>query len=157
LGAAIGVSQWGGDGETQLLVPFTRIVGARDAKAFGFRVGRMRRAFHASSTSIASAIADGVALLEANEFSGDRKVIDVSGDGTHNGNDDLAQARQSAKTSGYVVNGLPIDEDGLGLRDYYANSVIIGVDAFVEPAAGFADYARAIREKLIRELRPLGS
>ncbi|NMD08444.1 MAG: DUF1194 domain-containing protein, partial [Phyllobacteriaceae bacterium] len=41
--------------------------------------------------------------------------------------------------------------------DYYRRSVIIGVDAFVEPAADFPDYARAIREKLIRELRPLGS
>ena len=37
------------------------------------------------------------------------------------------------------------------------NDVIIGADLFVEPAQGFKDFARAMREKLLRELRPLGS
>ena len=96
-------------------------------------------------------------LLDENSYFGDRRVIDVSGDGVDNGSLDLAAARDLALNSGVVVNGLPIDADGVGLADYYRRSVIIGVDAFVEPAADFSDYARAIREKLIRELRPLGS
>lgn len=157
LGAAIGVSQWGDDNEARLLVPFQHISSTRDAKAFGFRIGRMRRALHASSTSIASAIIEGMMMMEKNDFSGDRKVIDVSGDGKHNGMSDLEEARRAAGRQGYVVNGLPIDEDAIELSDYYFTNVIIGVDSFVEPAAGFADYARAIREKLLRELRPLAS
>ncbi len=40
---------------------------------------------------------------------------------------------------------------------YYRDRVIIGNDAFIEPARDFEDYVRAIREKLLRELRPLAS
>jgi hypothetical protein len=35
--------------------------------------------------------------------------------------------------------------------------VIIGAESFVEPANDFEDYIRAIREKLLKELRPLAS
>jgi hypothetical protein len=35
--------------------------------------------------------------------------------------------------------------------------VATGADSFVIKADGFADFARAMREKLLRELRPLGS
>jgi len=67
------------------------------------------------------------------------------------------EARDLALNSGIVVNGLPIDADGVGLAAYYREKIIIGTDCFIEPAADFSDYARAIREKLIRELRPLDS
>ena len=43
------------------------------------------------------------------------------------------------------------------LADYYEQQVITGASAFIEPARDFDDYVRAIREKLLRELRPLGS
>ena len=80
-GAAIAVVQWGGPGETQVVMPFTHIENARDAKAFGFRVSLIRRWMRASSTSIATGIADAHALIESNGFEGQRKIIDVSGDG----------------------------------------------------------------------------
>lgn len=156
-GVAVAVTQWGGDGEAKVIVPFTRLVSARDARAFGFRVSRARRAFLASTTSIATAIEHGVEILLRNGFAGERRVIDVSGDGIDNGGQDLNAARDLALSSGVVVNGLPIDADAVGLSTYYREHVIIGTDSFIEPASGFEDYARAIREKLIRELRPLGS
>lgn len=156
-GVAVAVTQWGGDGEAKVILPFTYLGSARDARAFGFRISRARRAFMASTTSIATAIGHGVEIIEANGFAGERRVIDVSGDGVDNGGQDLDRARDAALAGGIVVNGLPIDADGLGLADYYRSKVIIGNESFVEPASGFADYARAIREKLIRELRPLGS
>jgi hypothetical protein len=157
MGAAVAVTQWGSATEAKLIIPFTRLSSARDAKAFGFRISRVRRAFMASDTSIATAISHGTQLLDENGYHGDRRVIDVSGDGVDNGGTDLNAARNLAANSGIVVNGLPIDADGVDLTAYYRDKVIIGVDAFVEPAVDFADYARAIREKLIRELRPLGS
>ena len=156
-GVAVAVTQWGGPDEAKVIVPFTRISSPREAKAFGFRIGRARRAFLASSTSIATAILHGVGILEDNSFAGERRVIDVSGDGVDNGGLDLDAARDAALNAGIVVNGLPIDADNAQLADYYRGQVIIGTDCFIERAAGFDDYARAIREKLIRELRPLGS
>lgn len=156
-GVAVAVTQWGGDREAKIILPFTTLRSARDARAFGFRVSRARRAFTASSTSIATAIQHGVEMIDKNAFVGERRVIDVSGDGMDNGGLDLDQARDAALASGIVVNGLPIDADSVGLAAYYRNNVIVGTDSFIEPATDFSDYARAIREKLIRELRPLGS
>ena len=64
-GAAIAIVQWGGPGETQVVLPFTHIENARDAKAFGFRMSLVRRWMRASSTSIATGIADSAALIES--------------------------------------------------------------------------------------------
>lgn len=156
-GVAVAVTQWGGDNEAKVILPFTHLRTARDARAFGFRISRARRAFMASSTSIATAITHGVEIIDTNSFAGERRVIDISGDGMDNGGLNLDRARDQALASGIVVNGLPIDADSVNLATYYRNNVIIGTDSFIEPASDFADYARAIREKLIRELRPLDS
>lgn len=156
-GAAIAIVQWGGAGETQVVLPFTHIENARDAKAFGFRVSLVRRWMRASSTSIATGIADAHALIESNAYDGQRKVIDVSGDGPDNSGDDLEGVRKNALASSITINGLSIEAEEADLHAYYLDHVIIGADSFVEPAEGFEDFARAIREKLLRELRPLGS
>lgn len=156
-GVALSVVQWGAPGETRVVVPFTWIENSRDAKAFGFRASLIPRWIRASATSIASGINDSVALIDSSGFEGQRKVIDVSGDGQDNSTVDLSDARALAKLSGITVNGLPIASDDKGLAAYYQERVIIGADAFVEPASGFEDFARAIKEKLLRELRPLGS
>lgn len=156
-GAAIAILQWGGPGETQVVLPFTHIESARDAKAFGFRVSLVRRWMRASVTSLATGITDSAVLLEANAFEGQRKVIDVSGDGPDNSGDDLDGARKNALASGITINGLSIEAEEAGLHAYYRNHVIIGADSFAEPAQGFEDFARAMKEKLLRELRPLGS
>lgn len=157
LGAAIAVVQWGGPGETHVVLPFTQLNNARDAKAFGFRMALIHRFMWASVTSIATGIADSTALIDGNEYDGQRKVIDVAGDGEDNGAPDLEAARQAARASGIIVNGLPIMADSPELAEYYKQRVIIGPESFVEPARDFEDYARAIRIKLLKELRPLAS
>lgn len=157
LGAAVAVMQWGAPGETRVVLPFTHLETARDSKAFGFRIGLARRWMWASATSIATAIADGTAMIEGNGFDGFRKIIDVSGDGEDNGGADLEAARQAARAKGIIVNGLPIMADSPGLDRYYQTYVIIGLDSFIEPARDFDDYVRAIREKLLKELRPIAS
>jgi hypothetical protein len=140
-----------------VVLPFTHIENAREAKAFGFRASLVRRWMRASTTSIATGITDSAALLAANAFDGQRKVIDVSGDGPDNSGGDLAGARTNALASGITINGLSIEAEEAGLHAYYREHVIIGADSFAEPAQGFEDFARAMKEKLLRELRPLGS
>lgn len=156
-GVAIGVSQWGGPGESRIVVPFTHIRNARDAKAFGYRISLGSRSFYAASTSITHAIEDGLGLLDVNGFAGQRRVIDVSGDGIDNGGGNLAQAREEALAEGVTINGLAIEAEGQGLTQYYEDNVITGADSFAIKADDFEDFARAMREKLLRELRPLGS
>ncbi len=157
LGVAVGVMQWGGPGESRVVIPFTHLERARDAKAFGFLIGRSYRFVGATSTSIASAIEDGTTLLNRNEFDGQRRVIDVSGDGKHNSEVSLPAARNTAQLQGVTVNGLAIEADEKDLFKYYNDNVIVGAGSFVEKADGFDDFARAIIVKLVRELRPLGS
>lgn len=156
-GAAVAVVQWGAPGETRIVLPFTHLESARDSKAFGFRIGLIRRWMRASATSIATALDDSISLIETNDFDGQRHVIDVSGDGPDNAGGDLEAARQRANAARIVVNGLPIMADQEGLDIYYRDNVIIGPDSFIEPARDFEDYVRAIREKLLKELRPLAS
>jgi hypothetical protein len=157
LGVAIAVTQWGGPGESRIVVPFTHITTQRQAKAFGFRASRGTRNFHAAVTSIATAIEDSVALIEANGFAAQRRVIDISGDGVDNSGADLAAMKNLADAAGVTVNGLAIESEQPGLAEYYRENVITGADSFVVRATDFEDYARAIREKLLKELRPLGS
>lgn len=157
LGAVVAVVQWGGPGETRVVLPFTQLNSARDSKAFGFRMALIHRFMWASLTSIAAGISDSAALIGENEFDGQRKVIDVAGDGEDNGAASLEAARQAARKQGIIINGLPIMAGSPELADYYKNRVIIGPDCFVEPARDFEDYARAIRIKLLKELRPLAS
>jgi hypothetical protein len=115
------------------------------------------RSFYASSTSISDAIEESVRLLDGNAFDGQRKIIDVSGDGVDNGGGNLQLARERARAAGIAINGLAIESEDKFLTDYYRENVISGADTFVITADDFADYARAIKEKLLRELRPLGS
>ena len=51
-----------------------------------------------------------------------------------------------------TVNGLVIGASRSTLRRYYEQFVIFGPDAFVEEAAGYADFQEAMRRKLLREL-----
>jgi Protein of unknown function (DUF1194) len=156
-GVAIAVMQWGGPGDTRVVIPFTYLTSARDAKALAYLISLVQRWHRASETSIATAIEDGVHLLEDNEFDGVRKIIDVSGDGVHNSITDLPAARALAAAKGITVNGLPIEGDDNTLSGYYAQNVIVGAASFVEKACDFEDFARAMREKLLKELRPLES
>ncbi len=157
LGAAVAVIYWGGPGETRAVLPFTPIASRRDAKAFAFRIGLIRRWVRAGNTSIVTALDDSRAMLESNSFSGLRKVIDVSGDGVDNGGGDLVKARAAAAAQQIIVNGLPILADDPALAAYYRDHVITGAESFVQPARDFDDFARAIRDKLVRELRPPAS
>jgi hypothetical protein len=158
LGVAVGVLQWGGPGESRMLIPFTHLEGATDAKAFGFLVGRGYRFIGATSTSIVTAIEDGVAALDNNGFEGQRVVIDISGDGKDNSGLSIDNAKKLARSRGVTINGLAIEADeGGSLTVYYRDTVISGPEAFVETATDFDDFARAIAAKLVRELRPLGS
>ena len=54
-----------------------------------------------------------------------------------------------------VINGLAIVDEEADLEDYYLGEVIAGAAAFVIVADGFADFAAAMRLKLLREITPM--
>ncbi len=156
-GVAVAVMHWAGVGQSNLIVPFTQLQTAQDSKAFGFLISRTWRFTGSSGTSIATAIQDGTELIETNAYVGQKRVIDVSGDGRDNDRLSLPDARLLAKNLKIVVNGLAIEADETDLAQYYHDEVISGPDSFVERARDFEDFTRAIRDKLVKELQPYAS
>ena len=86
-----------------------------------------------------------------------RRVIDFSGDGINNAGPLPIDARGQALDRDITINGLAIDRVGRSVTQYYKGHVIAGRGAFVVTATGYWDYARAIRQKLFRELLPPSS
>ena len=109
-----------------------------------------------TSTGRHTSISDGIELaellIESNMLEGTKKVIDVSGDGPNNWGRRVSLVRDEAVMKGITINGLPILGSSSGLDTYYTNCVIGGPASFVVVAHGFADFARAIRNKLIQEI-----
>ena len=93
-----------------------------------------------------------VAALEQNDFRGERRVIDVSGDGRANEGDSPALPRALAMALGITVNGLPIQNEEPELAAYYRAWVVGGPDSFLITADDYADFAEAMRRKLFREI-----
>ena len=92
-----------------------------------------------------------------------KRTLDVSGDGKSNLGPRPRDVKQSLEGRGITINALVIgvDDPALGdtrqadigeLSSYFNAEVILGPDAFVITALGFSDYARAMRDKLEREL-----
>ena len=91
-------------------------------------------------------------LLERSGIRAGRRVIDVSGDGMNNTGRLPEYARNEAVARGIVINGLPILTDDPNLDDYYTDSVIGGLGAFMLPATSFGAFPQAILAKLLREV-----
>jgi len=116
------------------------------------------------STSISDAIEQAAAMIESNDLEGTRRVIDVSGDGPNNFGRYVDAVRDATIARRITINGLPIlnPNDAWNSRYYlpdldlyYRGCVVGGPGAFLVVANSFADYARAIRRKLVLEIAGL--
>ena len=161
---AVTYVEWAGATVQQVVVPWSVIATAEDARAF---VAQMTATPPRSArrTSISSALEFAGSLFENSGYRGTKRVIDVSGDGPNNqgGPVDLARDRIAAK--GITINGLPLMTNGGGmisayditnLDSYYTDCVIGGPGAFMIPVNGWAQFPEAIRRKLVLELAGAG-
>ncbi len=104
-------------------------------------------------TSISGAIDFSVGLLLSSGFMTQRRVIDISGDGSNNDGRPVTEARDAAVATGVTVNGLPIVEVEPGLEAYYRDNVIGGPGAFVARDTG--SFGEAVLHKLLVEIAGL--
>jgi hypothetical protein len=105
--------------------------------------------------AIGDALLEGQRLIEDNQITGLRRVIDFSSDSLGNfSGASIAQARASVLAAGITINGLPILDDGESdpLAELYQSDLIGGPGAFVLPAFGRAGFVEAVRRKLILEI-----
>jgi hypothetical protein len=161
---AVSYVEWAGASHRKIISDWFVITDAESAEKFAQMLGQDVRS-SATRTSISGAIDFGLAWFDGNGFEGTRRVIDISGDGPNNGGTLVTTARDKAIAAGVIVNGLPILDDGGGfytsynipdLDLYYRDCVIGGPGSFIEVAANFKDFARAIRRKLILEIADKG-
>jgi Ca-activated chloride channel homolog len=153
--AAIAVVQWSGQDQQTLSIPWTRIEEPAQVARLAGRMAAMPRAHAGGNTAVGQALDFAADLFGPPVRDCARWVIDVSGDGDENEGFTIGQARRRALTRGITVNGLAIE--GLGTAQSITNfyrAWVITPGGFVETAQGHADFARAMRRKLLRELEP---
>ncbi len=129
---------------------------AAEANVFAARVASMPRDV-VGATGIGAGLAWSIRKFERNGFEGTRRVVDISGDGPETPPRDITvlipQAKSMAQSRGIVVNGLAILSDEPKLAGWYEDHVRSGPGSFIMTARSFEDFARAMRLKLIREIR----
>lgn len=160
---AICFMEWAGDTDQAMVMDWTSVGNADEAEAVARRIKDAPRAFM-GRTSISAAIDYGLGQLSRSPFQSDRRVIDVSGDGTNNSGRPVTEARDGAVAQGVTINGLvilseiPLATNPMhthppgGLTQYYEKNVIGGPGAFVVEAESFEAFGQLLISKLIKEI-----
>src|SRR5579863_4638823 len=169
---ALSYVEWAGEGEEKVVVDWAVIRNDADARAFAAALSGAPRSF-VGRTAIGSAIEYAFALFAESAFDTDRRVIDVSGDGTNNQGRMVTEARDAAVGAGAVINGLAIFNKKAaamggylalhtnppgGIAQYYRDNVTGGSGAFVLQIDDFKSFGEAMMRKLVNEVadaRPL--
>ena len=162
-GIAVTFIEWSGAADQNVVVDWTVV---RDEEAAGSVAATMLatpRSF-LGRTSISAAIDFAMERFAAAPAETDKRIIDLSGDGTNNAGRALTEARDQAVAAGVTINGLAIintqanpgyafhTQPPGGLSKYYEENVIGGPGAFVLQVENFGSFAEAITRKLLTEI-----
>lgn len=159
---ALYVFEWSGPQYQNVLLDWTLIENMTRLDTIASTLRAQNRSPSSPSTALGTAIAVAAeALRRAPECW--KATIDISGDGKSNTGPRPQDLDGLTSLEGITVNALvieTIDSMGAGpgsddLLAYFENRVIRGPGAFAEKAVGFDDYARAMKKKLLREIRAL--
>ncbi len=160
---AVCLVEWSGPQQQAVIVDWTIVANATDAQRLAARIRDAPRLFM-DRTAIGNAVDFSARLFEKAPATSNRRVIDVSGDGTSNAGRSIITARDEALSQGITINGLAIlSETPLpsnpwhthppgGLLAWYENNVIGGAGAFALAAEGFEAFGASIASKLIKEI-----
>jgi hypothetical protein len=158
--------EWATAGQQNVVIDWTLIADNDTARSFGGKLVELPRSF-SGSTAISHAIDFAVIQLERAPYKAERRVIDVSGDGTNNSGRPVMAARDDAVARGITINGLviltPLAESFRpehtnppgGLEKYFQDNVIGGFGAFTVVAENHEAFGRSLTKKLIAEIAGL--
>ena len=149
---AVAMFQWTGPQLQAEIVPWTLIKDEASAKSVASLIETTPRKIFSGGTSISGAIDTAMKWFPRSPFRGERRVIDVSGDGSNNRGRSVTRARDEAVAADVVINGLPILAWEPDLDAYYKANVIGGPGAFMVVAKDFDTFADAILKKMIIEI-----
>lgn len=159
---ALAAYVWAGRREQAVVVHWRLIEAPDDLARFADAVERFARpsgdplGIWGGRTGVGAAMAAGGRLLDLAPPC-DRRTLDIAGDGESN--DGPVSVRLSDVTVNALAIGGDLDFDVFGdnqnpLSGWYEENIIQGFGAFVLVAEDYTDFARAMRMKLLRELRP---
>ena len=160
---AVSFVEWSDTLDQKVVVDWTTIRDGEDAAAVGAAMLAAPRSF-ASRTSISGAIYFSMGQFASSAPNADRRIIDISGDGTSNSGPPVTEARDQAVEKGITINGLAIintqtrpgftmhTQPPGGLPNYYKENVIGGPGAFLLVVENFETFADAITRKLVTEI-----
>ncbi|MDX8480398.1 DUF1194 domain-containing protein [Mesorhizobium sp. VK24D] len=162
---AVSYLEWAGPGYQRVVLPWTIVGSAEDAKRFADALSTKPIVAEAG-TSISGGLLAAAGLLAHGQATGERRVIDISGDGPNNAGLPVGPIREMLTGLGVTINGLPVSlpHDGSNgfqsfapryLASYYENCVIGGPGAFVIGIDDLAMFEAAIRRKLLLEIAGL--
>lgn len=157
---AIAVLFWGDPNTPVQQTEWVRVASLSDAERLARTVESMPRRVR-GNTGLSTGLDAALDRLE-NVGCAHRSVVNVSGDGKgtllmrRTGRTPwLEEVRARAEANKVTINALVVSGEEPGLAEYYESKVITGDEAFVVEIGDFADYAAALRRKLIREIAPL--
>lgn len=156
---AVAFVEWGAPESQHTIIDWMVIDGPAAAKVFAGKLLAAPRAAWGYN-SISGAVDYAAGLIRSNDYEGERKVIDVSGDGPQIGGRPMAQARYEAVSAGITINALVVNSPNGGfpsmgpksLEAHYRNEVIGGMGAFTIVARNREEFANAILRKMIHEI-----
>jgi Protein of unknown function (DUF1194) len=160
---AICFVEWSGPDEQQVVADWTVIRDGESAASFATTLIDAPRSF-VGRTSISAAIDFSRAYFTKSGVTYERRVIDVSGDGTNNSGRPLLDARDEAVAAGITINGLAIinqkpnpgyfahTQPPEGLPEYYRQNVTGGPGSFLLVVQDFSTFGEAMTQKLISEI-----
>ncbi len=161
---AVAYYEWSDAWVQRLLIDWTLLDLEAAIDAFTTRLANAPISI-ARRTSISGAIRYAIPLFGRSPYEAERKVLDISGDGSNNDGGLVTDMRYEALKERIVINGLPIMNDRpnpfgfpseADLDKYYLHCVTGGPRSFVEVATNFEDFPRAVRKKLLQEVADLG-
>ncbi len=148
---------WGDGDFAAQAIDWVDMVGLEPPQKFIQEIERNQRVV-SGNRDIGSGIWAGLDLLSRSRLCARRLTIDISGDCEETITPkrinpiSVVQARHRSEQMGVTINALVISDEEAGLAAYYKNQVIMGANSFVMEIRTFADFERAIKRKLIREL-----
>jgi hypothetical protein len=161
---AVSYYEWSDSWMQKLLIDWTLLDSEAAIHAFATRLSEAPISI-ARRTSISGAIRFAIPLFGRSPYEAQRKVLDVSGDGSNNDGGLVTEMRHEALKERIIINGLPIMNDRpnpfgfpneTDLDRYYLHCVTGGPRSFVEVAHSFEDFPRAVRKKLLQEVADIG-
>src|SRR5712671_490079 len=149
---AVTFIEWSGAADQNVVVDWTVVRDEEAAGGIAATILSAPRSF-LGRTSISAAIDYALERIAVAPAEADKRIIDVSGDGTNNSGRPVTEARGLAiintqANPGYAFHTQPPG----GLPHYYEENVIGGPGAFLLQVENFDTFAEAITRKLVTEI-----